>query len=128
MDNTIRSKWQLRGAIVLVFVLGFLAGALALNLYRGWSRRPARGDRFEQLSKRLQLRDDQKPKVKQIFGESREQLSALRKESEPRVTQIQQQTDQRLKEVLTPDQWQRFEQMRNDMRSRRGRREERNMP
>ena len=128
MDNNTRSKWQLRGAITLVFVLGFLAGALALNLYRGWARRPPRGDRFEHLSKRLQLREDQKPKVKQIFGDSREQLSALRKESEPRVTQIRQQTDQRLQEVLTAEQWQRFEQMRNETRSRRGRREDRSMP
>lgn len=128
MENTTRSKWQLRGAIIMVFVLGFVAGALALNLYRGWARRPPRGDRFEQLSKRLQLSDDQKPKVKQIFGDSREQLSALRKESEPRVTEIQQQTDQRLKEVLSADQWQRFEQMRSEMRSRRGRGEGRSMP
>src|SRR6185503_782610 len=129
MENNTRNKWQIRGAIILVFVLGFVAGALALNLYRGWARRgPARGDRFEQLSRRLQLRDDQKPKVKQVFGDSREQLRALRKESEPRVNEIRQQTDQRLKEILTADQWQRFEQMRNEMRSRRGGREERNMP
>ena len=102
-------------------MIGFLAGALALNLYRGWARRgPGRGDRFEQLSKRLQLQDDQKPKVKQIFGDSRERLHALRKESEPRVNEIRQQTDLRLKEVLTAEQWQRFEQMRSEMRSRRG--------
>ena len=125
MENT-RSKWQLRVTILVVFLLGFVAGALALNLYRGWARRgPARGDRFEQLSKRLELKDDQKPKVKQIFDESREQLQSLRKESEPRVNEIRQQTDTRLKEVLTAEQWQRFEQMRNDMRSRRGGREER---
>ena len=127
MDNNTRSKWQLRIAITLVFLLGFVAGALALNLYRGWAHRGLRGDRFEQLSRRLQLSDEQKPKVKQIFGDSRDQLSALRKESEPRVNEIRQQTDQRLKEVLTAEQWQRFEQMRNDMRSRRGR-DERGMP
>lgn len=130
MDNNNRSKWQIRGVIILVFVIGFLAGALSLNLYRGWGRRggPPRGDRFDQLSKRLQLRDDQKPKVKQIFGDSREQLLALRKESEPRVSEIRQQTDGRLKEVLTAEQWQRFEQMRNEIRSRRGGRDERNLP
>ena len=128
MDNSNRNKWQIRGAIVLIFVIGFIAGAFALNLYRGWARRgPARGDRFEQLANRLQLKDDQKPKVKQIFGDSREQLRALRKESEPRVNEIRQQTDTRLKEVLTAEQWQRFEQMRNEMRSRRGQ-NERSMP
>ena len=130
MENNNRSKWQLRVAILGVFLLGFVAGALALNLYRGWARRgPARGgDRFEQLSNRLQLKDDQKPKVKQIFDDSREQLRTLRKESEPRVNEIRQQTDTRLKEVLTTEQWQRFEQMRNEMRGRRGGREERSTP
>jgi Spy/CpxP family protein refolding chaperone len=129
MENNVRSKWQVRIAFTLVFLLGVVAGALALNLYRGWARRGVpRGDRFEQLSKRLQLNDDQRPKVKQIFDDSREQLQTLRKESEPRVNQIQQQTDQRLKEVLSAEQWQRFEQMRNEMRSRRGGREERGMP
>jgi Spy/CpxP family protein refolding chaperone len=126
MENNTRSKWQLRVTILVVFLLGFVAGALALNLYGGWARRGAeRGDRFEQLSNRLQLKDDQKPKVKQIFDDSREQLRTLRKESEPRVTEIRQQTDTRLKEVLTTEQWQRFEQMRNEMRGRRGQDRER---
>jgi Spy/CpxP family protein refolding chaperone len=121
MKNNIRNKWQVLGAIILIFVLGFAAGALALNLYRGWSRRGMeRGDRFEQLASRLQLNADQKPKVQQIFNDTREQLRALRKESEPRVTQIEQQTDLRLKEVLTAEQFQRFDQMRSQMRARRG--------
>src|SRR4030095_12222629 len=107
MKNNIRNKWQVLGAIILIFVLGFVAGALALNLYRGWARRGMdRGDRFEQLASRLQLNGDQKPKVQQIFNDTREQLRALRKESEPRVTQIEQQTDLRLKEVLTAEQFQ----------------------
>ena len=121
MKNNIRNKWQVLGAIILIFVLGFVAGALALNLYRGWARRGMdRGDRFEQLASRLQLNADQKQKVQQIFNDTREQLRALRKESEPRVTQIEQQTDLRLKEVLTAEQFQRFEQMRSQMRARRG--------
>jgi len=123
MDNTARNKWQVRGAAVLIFVLGFAAGVLALNVYRGWARSggPGREDRFEQMATRLQLNSDQKTKVQQILSDTREQLRAVRKESEPRVSEIRKQTDQRLQEVLTPDQWQRFQQMRDEMRSRRGR-------
>ena len=77
-------------------------------------------DRFAQLSTRLQLNPDQQTKVKQIFGDTRQQLQNLRKESEPRVNDIRQQADQRLQQVLTPEQWQRFQQMRNEMRGRRG--------
>ncbi len=123
MDYIAKNKWQIRGAAAIIFVLGFTAGILALNVYRGWVRGggPGREDRFEQLSNRLQLNADQKTKVQQILGDTREQLRALRKESEPRVTEIRQKTDERLQQVLTPDQWQRFQQMRNDGRDRRGR-------
>jgi DNA anti-recombination protein RmuC len=123
MDKISKNRWQVRIAAVIIFLLGFAAGALALNAYRGWAR--ARGatpvDRFEQLSNRLQLNSEQKTKVQQILGDTREQLRAVRKDSEPRVNEIRQQTDQRLQQVLTPDQWQRFQQMRNEMRARRGR-------
>jgi len=73
------------------------------------------------MATRLQLNADQKTKVQQIFGDTRQQLQNLRKESEPRVNDIRQQADQRLQQVLTPEQWQKFQQMRDEMRARRGR-------
>jgi Spy/CpxP family protein refolding chaperone len=122
MDYTAKNKWLVRGAAVIIFVLGFTAGILALNVYRGWARGagPGREDMFEQMSTRLQLNAEQKTKVQQVFNDTREQLRALRKESQPRVNDIRQQTDQRLQQILTADQWQRFQQMR-DERMRRGR-------
>ncbi len=121
MSEKIRSKWQVRIAAVALFVLGFVAGMLALHVYRGWARRPSPENRFEQLATRLQLNGDQKTKVQQIFSDTRQQLQSLRHESEPRVNDIRQQADQRLQQVLTPEQWQRFQQMRGEMRGRRGR-------
>jgi Spy/CpxP family protein refolding chaperone len=123
MDNTAKNKWQVRIVAVIIFVLGFAAGMLALNAYRSWAHGagPGREDRFEQMSTRLQLNAEQKTKVQQVLGDTREQLRALRKESEPRVNEIRQQTDQRLQQILTPDQWQRFQQIRDEMRARRGR-------
>ena len=121
MDTVARNKWQVRGAAILIFVLGFAAGMLALGAYRAWARRAAApGDRFNQLATRLQMDADQKTKVQQIFGDTRQQLQGLRKESEPRVNEIRQQTDQKLQQVLTPDQWKQFQQMRDEMRARRG--------
>ena len=119
MNNITRNRWQVRVAAALIFVLGFTAGILALNIYRGLARADGR-DRFEQMSERLNLNADQKTKVQQIFGDTREQLRALRRESEPRVNEIRQQADERLKQVLTEEQWQQFQSMRNDMRGRRG--------
>lgn len=121
MNNVAKNRWQVRIAATIIFVLGFAAGILALNVYRGWARSAGPGNRFEEMSKRLDLSPDQKAKVQEIFGDTREQLRALRKESEPRVAEIRRQADGRLQTVLTPEQWQKFQTIREDMRQRRGR-------
>ena len=121
MDISNKSKWQVRVAALLIFVLGVAAGALGLNGYQRWSRSRAEGNRqqrFEQMLDRLQLNADQKTQVHQILGETREQLQSLRKESEPRFTAIRQQADERLQKVLTPEQWKQFQQERDSMRGR----------
>jgi Spy/CpxP family protein refolding chaperone len=120
MNNIVRNRWQVRVAAAIIFVLGFTAGILALNIYRGIAARGGSRDRIEQLSERLNLNKDQKTKVQQIFSDTREQLRALRQESEPRMEEIRRQADARLQQVLTPEQWQQFQKIRNDGRGRRG--------
>ena len=119
MDKVCKERWQVRIAALIIFVLGFAAGILALNVYRTWAR-GERGDRFEQMADRLQLTGDQKTKVQEIFNDTREQLRALRRESEPKVDEIRRQADGRLQTVLTPEQWQKFQSIRDEMRPRRG--------
>jgi hypothetical protein len=121
MNIVNKNRWQMRGIAAVIFVLGFTTGILALNLYRGLARYIAPRDRFEQLSERLQLSADQKTKVQQILGDSREQLRTLRKESEPKVNDIRRQADDRLQQVLSPDQWKQFQTLRDEMRQRKGR-------
>lgn len=124
MDKVAKNRWQVRIAAMIIFVLGFAAGIAALNVYRGVVRGGGGGggprDRFQQMAERLNLNDDQKTKVQQILGDTREQLRALRQESEPKVNEIRGQADARLQEVLTPEQWQQFQSMRSEMRGRRG--------
>jgi DNA anti-recombination protein RmuC len=120
MDNASRNKWQVRGFALLIFLLGLTSGIMTVNAYHWVRARRPPADRFEQLATRLQLNADQKTKVKQIFGDTRQQLQNLRKESEPQVNDIRQQTDQKLQQVLNPDQWKQFQQMRDEMRARRG--------
>jgi Spy/CpxP family protein refolding chaperone len=121
MDIASKRKWQVRAAAIVIFLLGFAAGALALNAYKRWDRGGAeasRQDRFEQMSDTLKLNADQKTQVHQILGDTRAQLQALRKESEPRVEEIRRQTDERLQKVLTADQWKQFQQIRTESRGR----------
>jgi Spy/CpxP family protein refolding chaperone len=128
MTERVRSKWQVRGAVVAIFVLGFVAGMLALHAYGRWAHRRPPENRFDQMATRLQLNDDQKTKVQQIFTDTRQQLQNMRRESEPRVNEIREQADQRLQQVLTPEQWQKFQQMRSEGRGRRGPRDRRESP
>ena len=120
MNNVTKNRWQVRIAASVIFVLGFAAGILALNVYRSWARTTERTkDRFEQLADRLQLNNDQKTKVQEILSDSREQLRAVRRESEPKMNEIRSQADGRLQTVLTPEQWQKFQAIREEMRQRR---------
>lgn len=121
MNITTKNRWQVRVIAAIIFVLGFTTGILAVNLYRSLARNVTPRDRFEQLSDRLKLNDDQKTKVQQIFGDTREQLKGLRKESEPKVADIRRQADEKLQQVLTPEQWKQFQAMREEMRQRRDR-------
>jgi len=121
MNITTKNRWQVRVIAAIIFALGFTTGILAVNLYRSLARNVTPRDRFEQLSDRLKLNADQKTKVQQIFGDTREQLKALRKDSEPKVADIRRQADEKLQQVLTPEQWKQFQAMRDEVRQRRGR-------
>lgn len=120
MDKASRNRWQVRIAAMIIFVLGFASGILALNVYRSFARESRTRDRFEQMAERLQLTAEQKTKVQEIFADTREQLRAVRRESEPKVNEIRSQADGRLHTVLSPEQWQTFQSMRDEMRQRRG--------
>lgn len=119
MDSNAKSKWQVRLAVLVLFVVGFMAGALAMNMYRARQRplRPGGRGGFEQMLDRLNLTQDQKTQVGQIFDEARNQLDELRRGSEPKFREVRKNTDERLQSVLTPEQWEQFQQMT----SRRGR-------
>jgi Spy/CpxP family protein refolding chaperone len=125
MDFINKSKSQVRVAAIVIFLLGFAAGALALNAYKRWNRSggdASRQAQFESMLDSLQLSADQKTQVHQILGDARQQLQALRKEGEPRVEEIRRQADEKLQKVLTPQQWTQFQQER-DKRRAHGRRE-----
>lgn len=131
MDNRSKNKWQIRLAVVMLFAIGFVAGALAMNMYRDRYSSMARGEgrgRFEQMVKGLNLTPEQETQVRAIFDDVRLQLREIRKESEPRFREVRRQADERLQSVLTPEQWERFQQIRSESRGRhngRGRGERR---
>jgi Spy/CpxP family protein refolding chaperone len=121
MNSNSISKWQVRLAVLAIFIIGFIAGALAMNIYRGrqWSSSPAgMHSRFDEMLDKLNLTPDQKTQVRSIFDDARAQLTELRKESEPKFHEVRRQTDERLQSVLTPEQWAQFRQMMEESRKR----------
>src|SRR5215813_1174700 len=78
MDSKTRKKWEVRLAVLILFVTGFIAGGLAMNLYhsRDWSPRSGRGS-FEHVLDKLNLTQDQRVEVTAIFEDARKQLNEL---------------------------------------------------
>lgn len=120
MNSTDKSKWQIRAVALLIFLLGFVAGGLAPRAYDALS--PSRPNRFEQVLDRLRLTPEQRPEVERILGDSRARVVAARRAAEPQLAEIRRETDERLRQVLTAEQWERFRQMQSEMRGRRRRR------
>jgi len=90
-----------------------MAGALAMNMYRArqWPPRPGGRGGFEQMLDRLNLTQDQRTQVGEIFDDARKQLAELRRDSEPKFREVRKNTDERLQSVLTPEQWEQFQQI-----------------
>jgi Spy/CpxP family protein refolding chaperone len=118
MNSSSKFNWQVRVAVLSVFLLGFVAGALALNAYHVWfaASPPTKQQRFERIFDQLSLSDAQKTDVQKIVGETREEIQALRKESEPRVKEIRGRADERFQKVFTAEQWQKFLNLRDALR------------
>lgn len=125
MEDNRKRKWQIRAAVLIIFLLGFLVGALTLNMYHRQRSSFPRGlggrERYEQMINRLNLTTEQRAQVDQIMKDARARMVEIRRQSEPRVSEVRQQTDERLKAVLTPEQWSQWQRMTSEMRERRRR-------
>jgi Spy/CpxP family protein refolding chaperone len=116
-----------------LFLLGILIGALATHLWyaqrpshrpfgpRGGMRPPAHEMRrgpghrpgpffLERIGRQLDLSPEQEQRIAEIIEESHREAGALHEEILPRVEAQLEQTRQRILEVLTPEQRERFEE------------------
>ncbi len=118
MITEIKSKWQIRAVTASVFLLGFLAGAFALNTYQRFTaaRQPTKQERYDEAFSRLNLSETQKSEVQKTVGETRGKIQQLRLESEPKMQEIRAQNDERLQRILTDEQWKKFQAERETIR------------
>ena len=81
---------------------------------------------FDRIAEQLSLTDDQKPKVKAILEDQRKEMGDLRQDTSlsredkmAKAKNIREGTDVKLKAILTADQFQKWQAMQSQMRTRR---------
>jgi Spy/CpxP family protein refolding chaperone len=109
--------------LVLVFVAGFISGAVVT---RAVVRRTVQvaltnPDRVRDLiekriAARVKLDAEQRQRVHQILADSQGNLKELRREFAPRFTFIFSNSEARISSLLTPEQRQRLEKLREENR------------
>jgi hypothetical protein len=91
----------------------------------GGKRGPSVEEQMTRMTEELKLTDDQKPKVKAALedrqkqmGELRGDTSLSREDRRAKMTTIREATDKKLKEILKPDQWDKYEKMQAEMKAK----------
>ena len=125
MESKSNSQSKARIIVVSVFIIGFAAGALALNLYQKLSRSssnnmPPHGTEFllKRMNDKVGLSSDQQEQIKKILDETNDKYKDLRSEMEPRIkdfeprfNSVRQESRDRIRALLSPDQLPKYEQM-----------------
>lgn len=106
-------------AVCALFISGVVIGALGMHLF--YAQRlmrpgepPAMAGRLfgAHLARRLDLSEEQQEEIRAILEESRREGEELRNRMRPEVEMLMQRTRAAIEEVLTPEQQEKFEEMR----------------
>lgn len=119
MDSENKNRWQIRLVTSGIFLLGFIAGGFALNAYHLWfnaAQSPTKRERYEDAFNQLNLNEKQKIEVQKTVGETRESIQQMRQESDPKIQEIRARSDAKLAVILTPEQWTKFQELREVIR------------
>lgn len=124
MESSTNSRSKARLIVVTVFVIGFAAGALSLNLYERLnpsSKNNGRGGAevfLKKISNEVGLKSEQEDQIKKILDETREKYRAVREEMEPamkgfepRFNAVREESRNRIRALLTPEQLPKYEEM-----------------
>ena len=134
MESKTSSQKKARLIVLTIFVIGFAAGALSMNLYDSLSSKgpdkdgPKYGPTYllTKMDNKLDLSEEQKREIGAILEETNEKYIEIRrdlqpriKEYEPRFDAVRQQSRDRIRAVLKPDQLPKYEEMVQESDRRR---------
>src|SRR5215813_5256065 len=125
MESRTSSQNKARMIVASVFLVGFVAGALALNLYQrltSSSSRPPEPGKVEfqmrKMEDRVGLTSDQETRVRAIleerskkFGEIFREMEPQLKPFEPRFGAVREESRNQIRELLTEKQLPKYEEM-----------------
>ena len=116
MDNT-KKRGEAAVLVLVVFLLGALLGGVGNHVWgeRVWGKQiintqPTRNEIVCDLTRDLQLTPDQQKQLGSIVDDTRAQWRTLYTTIEPQHEQIRQQSRDRIRAILTPDQKPKFEE------------------
>jgi hypothetical protein len=116
MDND-KKRGEAAFLVALVFLLGALLGGLGNHLWgeRVWGKQTIsapspKGQIVADLTRELQLTSDQQKQLVAIVDDTKGQWRALQNTIEPQHEKIRQQSRDRIRAILTPDQKPKFEE------------------
>jgi len=123
-------KLSLIAALALGGLLAFSTIAMAQDAdakkdaKKGGKNRFSAEQRLERMSADLKLTDEQKPKVKAVLEETSKGMQGLRDvpqdERRQKTQTIRETETKKLKEILTPDQMEKYKKAQDEMKKKYG--------
>ena len=110
-------------AVTAIFLVGVLVGVLATHLF--YLRQLRQPGGFLDLStrliaadldRRLDLTSDQRRQIREVLEQSRRQAVELRRQMAPEILALADDTHERIRAVLTSEQQEKFERLRQHRR------------
>lgn len=110
-----RSGRKAIAIVIVVFVLGIVIGGLGLHMWqtrmdgtRAFTK-PTRDDVIHQITRELDLNSDQQQQLSSIIDDTRARWRALYAPLDTQHEAIRQQSRDKIRAILTPDQRTKFE-------------------
>lgn len=118
------TTWRARIAVIAVFVAGFVSGAAVLNLYRlrvenqiAHSQDVMIQVALYRMERDLDLTPEQKEQVRQALLGARAEVLGKTREFIPAFRDIFERTQSRIREILTPEQREKFDRIVSERRA-----------
>ena len=96
----------------LTFILGLIVGSLGMLFYGWhggyWHRRPPKGVIVRRLTRDLNLTDTQVQQLRQIMEDTSRKFNELRTQVEPQFRAVREESQERTRKILNPDQLEKF--------------------